>query len=108
MKKKPVVTVLLLSLGAVVLIYNYWAYRCGRCTVTSFFSLNPLATFLLLGNICAVLTLTVLRIGRRRRRMLLFCGTCRNILKPFWSYCPDCGVATGHRCDSAQHIPSRR
>lgn len=73
-----------------VIGYNFWAYCCGHCTVSTFFTLGPFGLSLLALNALAAATLVALRVRRSRRRSRSRCR-CGNDLAEEWGFCPDCG-----------------
>lgn len=93
------VSLLLMALLLVLVGYNYWSYRCGRCTLASMLVLSPPAILLLVLNFVACGGLFALKFRNRQRLQSKRCR-CGSVLHDSWGFCPDCG--SGRRSDSIQ------
>ncbi len=73
-----------------VLVYNTWAYCCGRCSMGTFMTLGPTGMSLLALNAVAFAVLLFLRFRRHQDPSSRSCS-CGTSLGGDWQYCPDCG-----------------
>ena len=81
---------LIASSIAGVVVYNYWAYCCGRCRMENFLTLGPYGKLLIGLNSLAAVAWMVIRWVRVRsgRNRLCSCGERR---QSRWNFCPRCG-----------------
>ena len=87
-----------LSLAAVV-VYNAWAYCCGRCSMEALLIPSPVGMTLIAANGAALAALVVLRRRRARgRQPSCRCGT---VLAKGWHFCPACGQPAGRENPAA-------
>lgn len=89
----PTALILLLGTTLTVLVYNMWSYCCGRCSLSTFFTLGPAGLALAGANVFAFVTLVFLR-RRRRCGPKNFRCRCGTRLGKGWKYCPECGDPT--------------
>lgn len=81
----------LLFLTVVLIVYNYWSFRNGRCTMTTLMSLSPGALILLACNLLAALSLFALKLRKRVRARHSCCACGQQFSEPTWEFCPGCG-----------------
>lgn len=81
---------LAITTGMGVLVYNFWSYSCGYCTINSLLTVGP-AGYLLLGINLALLNLLLFLKNRRQTRLEKYQCSCGAPLSSSWHYCPQCG-----------------
>ena len=91
MNKRTALVILSVAAGSAVLVYNFAAYCCGRCTLRGFMTVGPIDVAFFGLALSAVLVMLFLKIlhGCRRARHRCRCGA---ILGADWQFCPDCGT----------------
>ncbi|PLX95615.1 MAG: hypothetical protein C0619_01110 [Desulfuromonas sp.] len=90
-KRMTLITLTILFPVIVIVSYNYWSLSCGRCTVSTFYSLSPPALILLLCNLVALAVLWGFKLKRQQQVERQVCA-CGNLLHRNWRYCPCCGT----------------
>ena len=82
--------------GGIVLLlllisYNLWSLKSGRCTMSMMLDLGPVALTLIGCNLLAGVTLVAVKIRRKKQRIDHRCRCGEVIKEDDWVCCPACG-----------------
>lgn len=75
----------------VLLSYNFWSLKSGRCTITMMLDLGPVALTLIGCNLLAGVALVAVKIRRKKQRIDSRCRCGEIIKEEKWVCCPACG-----------------
>jgi len=80
--------------GLAVLVYNFWSYSCGHCTVASLMTLGDAGLLLLIVDAGLGAIYLALKQWKKQGLHRYYCH-CGAFVMRDWKYCSSCGEPNG-------------
>ncbi|MCW8858795.1 MAG: hypothetical protein OQK97_03705 [Deltaproteobacteria bacterium] len=78
-------------LAALLVVYNYWSYRSGRCTVSMLMSISPVVLALIGCNLLVGAVLFFIKNAKESNQAHSVCSCGQAMTDNRWRFCPQCG-----------------